>query len=47
MEEIKVGIKWHKTKQIPGAEENPGCDKNSSLSNMSLNEANLKANVWV
>lgn len=56
MEGIKLGIKWHKTKQIPGAEENPGCDRNSGLSNMYLNEADLRAkcmgvkrckmNVW-
>lgn len=42
MEGIKLEIKWHKTKQIPGAGENPGCDRNSGLSNMGLNEANLK-----
>lgn len=47
MEGIKLGIKWHKTKQIPGAEENPGCDRNSGLSIVDLTEANLKAKLWV
>ena len=30
-----------------GDEENHGCDGNSSLSDMGLNEENLKDNVWV
>lgn len=43
MEGIKRGIKWPRTKQIPGANKNPGSDRKSGLSNMDLNEANLKA----
>lgn len=43
MEGIKLGIKWHRTKQIPGAKENPGSERKSGLSNMDLSEANLKA----
>lgn len=43
MEGIKLGIKWHRTKQIPGAEENPGSGRKSGLFNMDLNEVNLKA----
>lgn len=42
MEGIKLGIKWNRTKQIPGAEENPGSERKAGLSNMDLNEANLK-----
>lgn len=44
----KTWDKWHRTKHRAGAETNPGCDRNSGLSSMQLNEENFSwPNVWI